>query len=33
VDFAAELDDVLARLEEITTVELGHIQQMRGALR
>jgi glycerol-3-phosphate O-acyltransferase len=33
VEFAAELDDVLARLEEINSVELGHIQQMRGAIR
>jgi glycerol-3-phosphate O-acyltransferase len=33
VEFAAELDDVLTRLEEINSLALGHIQQMRGALR
>jgi glycerol-3-phosphate O-acyltransferase len=33
VEFAAELDDVLARLEEINSVELAHIAQMRGAIR
>jgi glycerol-3-phosphate O-acyltransferase len=33
VEFAAELDDVLSRLEEINSVELAHTRQMRGATR
>jgi glycerol-3-phosphate O-acyltransferase len=33
VDFAAELDDVLTRLEEINSLELARSRQMRGAVR
>ncbi|HEY2832468.1 MAG TPA: glycerol-3-phosphate 1-O-acyltransferase [Sporichthyaceae bacterium] len=33
MEFAAELDDVLTRLEEVNSVELAHIAQMRGTIR